>query len=78
LGCAAFLITIGSFVWLLPRLAAQAPAERRVLAFALFAGVVAVAVHMLLNSASIAFGLFIQFSALALAAAEWGYESYAA
>jgi O-antigen ligase len=78
LGCAAFLTTIGAFFRLLPRLAAQAPAERRVLAFALFAGVVAVAVHMLLNSASIAFGLFIQFSALALAAADWGYESHAA
>jgi O-antigen ligase len=74
LGFAAFCATLGSFFGLLPRLAAGAPRERRTLAFALFAGLVAVAVHMLLNSASIAFGLIIQFSALALAAACWGYD----
>lgn len=77
-GLAAFLTSLYAFFRLLPRLAARAPAEQRVLAFALFAGVVAVAVHMLLNSASIAFGLFIQFTALSLAAAKWGFERHAA
>jgi O-antigen ligase len=78
LGLLAFLASLGSFFRILPRLAAQAGGERRTLAFALFAGLVAVAVHMALNSASIAFGLFLQFSALALAAARWGYDAYAA
>jgi O-antigen ligase len=78
LGLVAFLATLGAFFRLLPRLVARAPVERRTLAVALFAGLVAVAVHMLLNSASIAFGLIIQFTALALAAATWGYEGHAA
>jgi len=78
LGLAAFLTSLGAFFSLLPRLAAGASMERRALAFALFAGLVAVAVHMLLNSASIAFGLFTQFTALALAAASWGYDGHAA
>jgi O-antigen ligase len=77
LGFGAFVVTLVSFFRLLPRLAAGASAERRTLAFALFAGLVAVAVHMLLNSASIAFGLIIQSSALTLAAANWGYEGHA-
>jgi hypothetical protein len=73
-GLAAFAATLIAFFRLLPRLAAGATEERRTLAFSLFAGLVAVAVHMLLNSASIAFGLITQFTALALAAAAWGYE----
>jgi hypothetical protein len=77
LGCAAFATSLAAFFRLLPRVAAGVPAERRTLAFALFAGLIAVAVHMLLNSASIAFGLFIQFAALGLAAARWGYEAHA-
>jgi len=77
-GLTAFLITLGAFFSLLPRLVAGASAERRTLAFALYAGLVAVVAHMLLNSASIAFGLFLQFSALALAAALWGYDAHAA
>lgn len=74
IGVTAFIAFAGSYVRLLPRLAAAAPPERRTLAFALFAGVAAVAVHMILNSASIAFGLFIQFTGLSLAAARWGYD----
>jgi O-antigen ligase len=77
-GLAAFVLSLGTFLVRLPALARGAPAEHRTLAFSLFAGVVAVAVHMLLNSASIAFGLFIQFTALAFAAATWGYEGHAA
>jgi O-antigen ligase len=77
-GLAAFALSLGTFLVRLPALARGAPAEHRTLAFSLFAGVVAVAVHMLLNSASIAFGLFIQFTALAFAAATWGYEGHAA
>lgn len=77
-GLAAFATSLGSFLALLPHVAAGMPLEQRQLAFSLFAGVVAVAVHMLLNSASIAFGLFIQFTALALAAARWGYDAHAA
>jgi O-antigen ligase len=77
-GLAAFAVSLGTFFVRLPALAHTAPAEHRTLAFALFAGVVAVAVHMLLNSASIAFGLFIQFAGLAFAAAAWGYEGHAA
>jgi O-antigen ligase len=77
-GLAAFVVSLGTFLARLPALARTAAAEQRTLAFSLFAGVVAVAVHMLLNSASIAFGLFIQFSALAFAAATWGYEGHAA
>ncbi|MGD0476349.1 MAG: O-antigen ligase family protein [Candidatus Velthaea sp.] len=78
LGLTAFAVSLATFLARLPGLATRAPAEHRTLAFSLFAGIVAVAVHMLLNSASIAFGLFIQFTALALAAASWGYESHAA
>jgi O-antigen ligase len=78
LGLAAFLTSLTAFFVLLPRLVQRAPAKRRALAYALFAGVVAVTVHMLLNSASIAFGLFIQFTALALAAGAWGYDPHAA
>lgn len=77
LGFGAFVTTLASFFVALPRLAMGAAPEPRILGFAVFAGVVAVAVHMLLNSASIAFGLFTQFSALALAAATWGYEQRA-
>lgn len=77
LGLAAFATSLSAFLRLLPRVASGAPAQRRILAFSLFAGVVAVAVHMLLNSASIAFGLFIQFTALGLAAARWGYDAHA-
>jgi O-antigen ligase len=77
-GLAAFALSLTAFLSALPRVAAGAATERRTLAFSLFAGIVAVAVHMLLNSASIAFGLFIQFTALALAAAAWGYEGNAA
>jgi hypothetical protein len=78
IGFAAFAASLGRFMLLLPRLAAQATGERRTLAISLFAGLVAVAVHMLLNSASIAFGLYTQFTALALAAACWGYDGHAA
>jgi O-antigen ligase len=78
LGLVAFLVFLGAFYTLLPKLAARAREERRILAFSVYAGLVGVAVHMLLNSASIAFGLFIQFSALALAAACWGYDGHAA
>jgi hypothetical protein len=77
-GLAAFGTTVVAFFRLLPKLASRASGERRTLAFSLFAGLVAVAVHMLLNSASISFGLFIQFTALAFAAAAWGYERRAA
>jgi len=77
-GFGAFVATLVAFFRLLPRLAAGASVERRTLAFSLFAGLVAVAVHMLLNSASIAFGLIIQSSALGLAAACWGFEGHAA
>lgn len=77
-GFVAFIASLGAFFLLLPRLAARATGQGRALAFSLYAGLVAVAVHMLLNSASIAFGLFIQFSALALAAARWGYDGHAA
>jgi O-antigen ligase len=76
IGLAAFATSLVAFFRLLPRLAGAAPLEQRQLAFSIFAGIVAVAVHMLLNSASIAFGLFIQFSALALAAARWGYDAH--
>jgi O-antigen ligase len=75
LGFAAFVTTLGAFFTLLPRLIRGASVERRTLASALGAGLVAVAVHMLLNSASIAFGLITQFTALALAAACWGYDA---
>jgi O-antigen ligase len=78
LGLAAFALSLGTFFVRLPQLAGGATAEHRTLAFALFAGLVAVAVHMLLNSASIAFGLFTQFTALAFAAASWGYDGHAA
>jgi O-antigen ligase len=71
-GFAAFAVTVGSFLTGLPRLVARAPRDHRVLAFAIYAGLLAVVVHMLLNSVSIAFGIIIQFSALALAAARWG------
>jgi O-antigen ligase len=71
-GFVAFAVTVGAFLRGLPRLAASAPRDHRTLAFAIYAGLVAVAVHMLLNSVSIAFGIIIQFSALALAAARWG------
>ncbi len=78
LGLAAFAVSLGAFIARFPGFAKGIPAEHRTLAFSLFAGVVAVAVHMLLNSASIAFGLFIQFTALAIAAARWGYDGHAA
>ncbi len=73
-GFSAFAVTLGAFFRGVPRLLVNASAERRILAYALFAGMVAVAVHMLLNSASIAFGLFTEFTALTLAAARWGYD----
>ncbi len=78
LGFAAYAVSLWSFFTGLPRLAAAASAEHRMLAFAVFAGVVAVGVHMVLNSASIAFGLYLQFTALAIAAARWGFEGHAA
>ncbi|GAC1412022.1 MAG: hypothetical protein NVSMB64_22210 [Candidatus Velthaea sp.] len=76
-GFAAILWALIAFFRNLARAAATAPPQRRTLALALGAGIVAILVHSLLNSVSIAFGLLVQFSALALAAAYWGFEPHA-
>ncbi|GAC1542993.1 MAG: hypothetical protein NVS2B17_22220 [Candidatus Velthaea sp.] len=76
-GLAAILWAIVAFFRNLVRAAASASLPRRTLAMALGAGIVALLVHSLLNSVSIAFGLLVQFSALALAAAYWGFEPHA-
>lgn len=77
-GIAAFAAFFVVFGRTLRRALAGSSREGRVLALALLAGLVAVGVHALLNSVSIAFALFAQFAALALAAAYWGFEPHAA
>jgi O-antigen ligase len=74
LGFAAFVAMVATFFRRLLALTSAAPSEGRTLALATAAGIVAVLVHQLLNSTSIGFGLILEFSALALAAASWGYD----
>lgn len=74
LGLAAAIWAFVAFGLALRTMLSHATFERRALATALTAGMVAVLVHSLLNSVSISFAIVVQFSALALAAAQWGFE----
>jgi O-antigen ligase len=76
---------LGAFVWLVwsigrefRRAIGQVNGDRRTLGMAIMAGIVALLVHSLINSVSDFFPLFLQFSALALAATYWGFDPDAA
>jgi len=77
-GFVAFLFLVGSLGSAFRRALGQVTGERRTLGMAIMAGIIALLVHSLINSVSVFFALYIQFSALALAATYWGFDPDAA
>ncbi|MFN2461937.1 MAG: O-antigen ligase family protein [Candidatus Velthaea sp.] len=77
LGLGAIVFGFVRLGGVLARALASADRRRRTLTVALAAGIVAVVVHSLLNSVSIAFSIIAQFAALAIAAANWEFEPHA-
>jgi O-antigen ligase len=66
-GFAAFIAAVVVFARALCKLLAHASSDVRTLSLAIFAGLVALLTHSLLNSVSIAFGIIMLFTALGLA-----------
>jgi O-antigen ligase len=77
-GLAAFVLIWWCFARAFRRAFAAVTGERRILGAAILAGIIALLVHSLINSVSVAFPLILQFTALALAATYWGFDPYEA
>jgi hypothetical protein len=77
-GFAALLFCWSIYVREIPRVLRSADARRRALVCALAAGIVALNVHVLVNTISIYFALATQGAALALALAQWDLDAPAA
>lgn len=73
-GLAGFVLIWWCFARAFRRAFVAVTGERRVLGAAILAGIIALLVHSLINSVSVAFPLITQFTALALAATYWGFE----
>ena len=77
-GFAALLFCWSVYVREIPRVLRSAGVRRRALVCALAAGIVALNVHVLVNTISIYFALATQGAALALALAQWDLDAPAA